>query len=79
MYVYLISCSTQFKNKEALGISNIVRKLQLFFGHDFPQLSQRVQELYLSNLTRITCCFIKDSQVEEAVSFGLQLYIWLVK
>ncbi|KAF5273427.1 hypothetical protein FQA39_LY07444 [Lamprigera yunnana] len=57
-----------FKEKEVLGISNIVKKIQLFFGQDFLKLPQALQELYLSNLTHITCCFAETAKLEEAQS-----------
>lgn len=60
-------CRTNFKNKEALGISNVVRKLQLFFGHSFSKLPQALYESYLDEITRITCCFAEGAELEEAV------------
>lgn len=59
--------SVNIKNKESMGIANIVRKLQMFFPHDIPKLPLPVQESYFNEITRLTCCFCEGAALEEAV------------
>ena len=56
------------KSKESLGISNIVKKLQIFFAKDLLKLPRHLQELYLTNITRITCIFVEGAAIEDFVS-----------
>ncbi|KAF5270418.1 hypothetical protein FQR65_LT05606 [Abscondita terminalis] len=60
--------NTNFKEKEVLGLSNIVKKLQMFFAQDFVKIPQSLHELYLNDITHITCCFAEGAKVEEAVN-----------
>ncbi|KAK4871455.1 hypothetical protein RN001_016446 [Aquatica leii] len=66
--------NSNFKEKEVLGLSNIVKKLQLFFGQDFLKIPQNVQELYLNDITHITCCFAEGAKLEEAQSLDDKFY-----
>ncbi|KAK5650842.1 hypothetical protein RI129_001871 [Pyrocoelia pectoralis] len=67
--------NTNFKEKEVLGISNIVKKIQLFFGKDFLNLPQTLQDLYLNDITHITCCFAEGAKLEEAQSAEDKYYV----
>lgn len=55
-------------NKESLGISNIVRKLQIFFSRDIIKLPKNVQESYINEITRITSIFCEGAAMEENVN-----------
>lgn len=55
------------KNKESLGISNIVRKLIVFYIGDIQKLSVDIQDSYLDELTRLTCSFCKGAALEDGV------------
>lgn len=59
--------SVTIRSKESLGVSNIVRKLQLFFGNDVPKLSVALQASCFDEITRLTCCFCEGAALEEAV------------
>lgn len=65
-FLKLIS-SVTIRNKESLGIANIIRKLQLFFGHDVPKLPIPLQASCFDETTRLTCCFCEGAALEEAV------------
>ncbi|KAJ8985759.1 hypothetical protein NQ317_014412 [Molorchus minor] len=63
-FLNLISNVT-IKNKESLGISNIVRKLIIFFIHDIPKLPEAIQDTLLDEFTRLTCHFCDGAALEE--------------
>uniref|UniRef100_A0A1Y1LNF7 Exportin-4 n=1 Tax=Photinus pyralis TaxID=7054 RepID=A0A1Y1LNF7_PHOPY len=67
--------NANFKEKEVLGISNIVKKIQLFFGKDLSKLPQTLQDLYLNDITQITCCFAEGAKLEEAQSADDKYYV----
>lgn len=58
-----------------MGISNVVRKLQLFFSHDIPKLPTSLQESYFDDITRLTCRFCEGAMLEEAVRGYLNFYL----
>ncbi|KXZ75751.1 exportin-4 [Tribolium castaneum] len=60
--------SVTIKNKESLGISNIVKKLILFFIGDIQKLTSQLQDSYLDELTRLTCSFCKGAALEDMSS-----------
>ncbi|KRT80011.1 hypothetical protein AMK59_6438, partial [Oryctes borbonicus] len=67
--------SVRIKNKESLGISNIVRKLQLFFSSNLIKLPQNLQESYLDDITRLTCSFAQGASLEEAEACDNKYYM----
>ncbi|KAI4457644.1 exportin 47-related [Holotrichia oblita] len=67
--------SVNIKNKESLGISNIVRKLELFFSSDLTKLPQNLQESYLDDITRLTCAFAEGASLEEAEGSDNKYYM----
>ncbi|KAL3280017.1 hypothetical protein HHI36_017525 [Cryptolaemus montrouzieri] len=60
--------SVTIKNKESLGISNIVRKLSLFFISDFTKVNPRFQLTFLDEITVLTCNFCEGAAMEESNS-----------
>lgn len=70
-----LTSNVTIKSKESLGISNIIRKLQLFFDNDLLKLSKGLQESYLDDITRLTCCFTEGAALEEAVRFYLTVFL----
>lgn len=67
--VGLSFCSVDILDREALGISNIVRKAILFFPP--PLLVCMPAELlqsFLEQLTQLTCRFAEGAAQEESVS-----------
>jgi hypothetical protein len=60
--------SVTIKNKESLGVSNIVKKLILFFINDIQKLPTQLQDSYLDELTRLTCSFCKGAALEDVVT-----------
>ncbi|XP_018330487.1 exportin-4-like [Agrilus planipennis] len=57
--------SVNIRNKESIGISNIVRKLQLYFARDLQKIPKNIQESFLDDITRITCFFVEGAAKEE--------------
>ncbi|XP_044262474.1 exportin-4-like [Tribolium madens] len=66
-FTNLVSSIT-IRNKESLGISNIVKKLILFFIGDIQKLTSQLQDSYLDELTRLTCSFCKGAALEDTSS-----------
>lgn len=71
-------CSVDILDREALGISNVVRKAILFFPP--PLLVCMPAELlqsFLEQLTQLTCRFAEGAAQEESVSISIlvQSYI----
>ncbi|ENN71590.1 hypothetical protein YQE_11690, partial [Dendroctonus ponderosae] len=64
-FVNLLSNVT-IREKESLGISNIARKLVLFFINDFSNLPTPLQETIMDEFTRITCNFAEGAAREDA-------------
>ncbi|XP_056641189.1 exportin-4-like [Diorhabda carinulata] len=56
------------KNKESLGISNIVKKLIVFYVHDIAKLPDNMKDTLLDEFTRITCHLCDGATIEEANS-----------
>ncbi|KAJ8920418.1 hypothetical protein NQ315_005284 [Exocentrus adspersus] len=54
------------KSKESLGVSNIVRKLVIFFIHDMPKLPDGVMDTLLDEFTRLTCNFSDGAALEQS-------------
>lgn len=80
---FLSSCT--IKSKESLGISNLVRKLVLFFGNDISKLPDNMKDTFLDELARITCQFCEGAILEEAQNdedkfycdaFDVMLEVW---
>lgn len=62
--------STQISEVEALGISNIFRKLLLFFPPSvLVALPEEMLRQLVDNLTALTCKFAQGAAQEEMVSF----------
>lgn len=55
------------RNKESLGISNVVKKLCICFVHDIPNLPDSMKDSLLDEFTRLTCHFCDGAAVEESV------------
>nr|XP_023018498.1 exportin-4-like [Leptinotarsa decemlineata] len=55
----------KIKSKESLGISNIVKKLVIFFIHDITKLQPSLQDTLLDEFTRLTCHFCEEATLEE--------------
>jgi hypothetical protein len=66
--------SVTIKNKESLGVSNIVKKLILFFINDIQKLPTQLQDSYLDELTRLTCSFCKGAALEDVSSDEEKFY-----
>ncbi|KAL1506178.1 hypothetical protein ABEB36_005586 [Hypothenemus hampei] len=64
-FLNLIS-NTTVKRKESLGISNIVKKLVMFYISDFSKLTNPLQETLLDEFTRLTCHFCDGATHDEA-------------
>ncbi|XP_022913181.1 exportin-4-like [Onthophagus taurus] len=81
-FLKLIS-STSVKNEEALGLANLIKKLEVFFGKDIVQLPRAIHESYLDDLTRLTCTFsermsMNTSELDKyySESFDNMLEAW---
>ncbi len=71
IYVYF---STQLQDYEALGISNVVSFLVMFFDvPTFLALPSAIIESFISNITRLTTNFGQAAALEEAVSSHMYL------
>ncbi|XP_017771460.1 PREDICTED: exportin-4-like isoform X2 [Nicrophorus vespilloides] len=75
--------SVTIKSKESLGISQITKNIHLHFVHDVIALPKALQESYIDDLTRLTCCFIEGAATEEDCdekcymdSFEIMLESW---
>lgn len=56
-----------FYDREALGISNVIRKLVMFFYTTYlMQLPENMMQNFLETLARITCRFAENSSKEDA-------------
>ncbi|KAF7282013.1 hypothetical protein GWI33_003674 [Rhynchophorus ferrugineus] len=71
LHTYLVTffklvSSVTIRNKESLGISHIVRKLVIFYIHDFSKLPQSIQDTLLDEFTRLTCHFCEGAVHEES-------------
>ncbi|KAK9884914.1 hypothetical protein WA026_009151 [Henosepilachna vigintioctopunctata] len=62
------------KNKESLGISNIVRKLSLFFISDITKINQQAQVTFFDEITLLTCNFCEGAAIEESNSDDNKYY-----
>lgn len=56
------------RSKEAYGISNIAKKLIIFFVHDVPKIPAAIQETLLDEFARLTCLFSDGAALEDLVS-----------
>lgn len=66
----LCGCSTDISEAEALGVSNIFRKLLLFFPPSvLVALPEEMLRQLVDNLTALTCKFAQGAAHEEMVSF----------
>ncbi|XP_060526804.1 exportin-4-like [Cylas formicarius] len=68
MAFFKLISNVTIKSKESVGVSNIVRKLVIFFIQDFVKLPAAVQETLLDELTRLTCHFCDGATKEEGDS-----------
>lgn len=78
-FLKLIAC-IDINDQEAIGITNIVRKLQAYYNSYMSSLSQDFLKSFVEQLTRLTCMFIEGAAREESVcsviiSLPLCLYI----
>lgn len=70
--VFLCHCSTDITEAESLGISNIFRKLLLFFPPSvLVALPDEMLRQLVDNLTALTCKFAQGAANEERVCFNL--------
>uniref|UniRef100_A0A1B6DRC6 Exportin-4 n=2 Tax=Clastoptera arizonana TaxID=38151 RepID=A0A1B6DRC6_9HEMI len=57
-------------DREALGISNIMRKVLIFYPPTLlVTLSQDILQGFLQQLTHLTCCFAEGATLEESKTF----------
>lgn len=57
-----------FYDREALGISNVVRKLVMFFSSNYlMQLPENMMQTFLESIARVTCRFCESASKEEAI------------
>ncbi|CAH1119298.1 unnamed protein product [Phaedon cochleariae] len=66
MTFFKLISNVTVKSKESLGISNIVKKLTIFFIHDIPKLPESIQDTLFDEFTRLTCHFCDGAVLEEA-------------
>lgn len=60
----------QLLDREALGISNIVRKVLLFYPpRVLVTLPADILQAFLQTLTRLTCFFAEGAAQEESVCY----------
>lgn len=58
----------EFFDREALGISNVFRKLVMFFPPTYlMQLPENMTKSFLESITRVTCRFAEGACKEEAI------------
>ena len=61
--------SIQLQDYEALGVSNVVSSLMLFFPPlTFLELPKDLLQHFVQELTKLTCSFGQSAANEEAVS-----------
>jgi hypothetical protein len=66
--ITLLQESGSIQPVEALGCSNIVRKIMLFFPPSILiKLPQQLLEAYLKQMTQLTCHFMKAATHSDAV------------
>ncbi|KAG5885786.1 hypothetical protein JTB14_031220 [Gonioctena quinquepunctata] len=65
MAFFNLVSNVTIKSKESLGISNIVKKLMIFFIHDIPKLPETLQDTLLDEFTRLSCHFCDGCALEE--------------
>jgi hypothetical protein len=66
---FRVSCSVDIMDREALGISNVVRKLILFFPPPLlVGMPMDILQSFLEQLTQLTCRFSEGAAQEESVS-----------
>jgi hypothetical protein len=66
---FCVSCSVDIMDREALGISNVVRKLILFFPPPLlVGMPVDILQSFLEQLTQLTCRFSEGAAQEESVS-----------
>ncbi|KAJ8962026.1 hypothetical protein NQ314_005808 [Rhamnusium bicolor] len=68
MTFFNLISNVTIKNKESLGISNIVKKLIIFYIHDVSKLPETIQDTLLDEFTRLTCNFCDGAAIEETQS-----------
>lgn len=69
VFVTLMCSSVQLLDREALGISNIVRKVLLIYPPPIlVTLPPDTLQAFLEVLTRLTCFFAEGAAQEESVS-----------
>lgn len=57
--------------QEALGFSQIIRKMTLFFPPSiFSRIPADLYEAYLKQLTQLTCHFIKEATAKRGVRYN---------
>lgn len=74
-FINFLLFRTSYDGREALGISNVIRKLQLFFGHDIAALPLNDRLAYLEYVTSITCYFIDCAKLEEGQLYEDSYYM----
>lgn len=65
-FLKLIAC-IEISDQEAIGITNIIRKIHAFYHSSLSSLSQDLLKSFLEQLTRLTCMFIEGAAREESV------------
>ena len=66
---YFYNFSMQLQDYEALGVSNVVSSLMLFFPPQiFLELPKDLLQHFVQDLTKLTCAFGQSAAMEEAVS-----------
>ncbi|KAG7176057.1 Exportin-4-like [Homarus americanus] len=74
--LFSLLTSTQISDSEALGISNIFRKLLLFFPPSvLVALPEEMLRQLVENLTALTCKFAQGAAQEEMLDHEDQLYM----
>jgi len=70
-FLIMLESLSNIAAQEALGFSQIIRKMTLFFPPSiFSKIQANLHEAYLKKLTQLTCHFIKEATAKTRVSLA---------